>query len=190
MSTRSMIGKVNADNTFTAIYCHSDGYLSYNGAILLGHWADTEKIQALMDLGDISSLGTVIGEEHSFDDYEDMHDGERWCKAYGRDRGEKNVGSKTFDSFKDFCDKKLGDTWCEYLYVMSADGTWHYAYLGDRGFTSIEELTQLTKEEIFDYATSERIIDIYQDQEVAMACEIAGWDVPEDVAERLADRRE
>ena len=37
MSTRSYIAKQIGDNQFHTIYCHSDGYLTHNGAMLLDH---------------------------------------------------------------------------------------------------------------------------------------------------------
>ena len=67
MSTRSRIAKLNDDGSIRVIYCHSDGYLSYNGRILLEHYTDPAKVDALLDLGDISSLGEEIGEQHPFD---------------------------------------------------------------------------------------------------------------------------
>lgn len=39
MSTRSLICKEQQDGTYYGIYCHSDGYLTYNGAMLLDHYS-------------------------------------------------------------------------------------------------------------------------------------------------------
>ena len=35
MSTRSSIGIKRKDGTIECIYCHSDGYLEYNGKLIL-----------------------------------------------------------------------------------------------------------------------------------------------------------
>ena len=43
MSTRSHIGIWNEDGSLDVIYCHWDGYPSYNGAVLLHHYQDPEK---------------------------------------------------------------------------------------------------------------------------------------------------
>ena len=51
MSTRSTIALEYADGTVHQIYCHHDGYLSYNGIRLYQHWQDPFKVRDLMDLG-------------------------------------------------------------------------------------------------------------------------------------------
>lgn len=56
MSTRSLIAKENDDGTFRTVYCHHDGYLTYNGAMLLDHYNTPERIDKLLDLGDLSFL--------------------------------------------------------------------------------------------------------------------------------------
>jgi len=55
MATRSRIG-YRQNNVVTSAYCHYDGYLSYNGRMLLEHYTDEEKVKALVGLGYISSL--------------------------------------------------------------------------------------------------------------------------------------
>jgi hypothetical protein len=59
MSTRSLIF-ILENNTYHGIYCHSDGYPSGNGSILLHNYQDIKKIKQLINLGDISHLGTTI----------------------------------------------------------------------------------------------------------------------------------
>lgn len=56
MSTNSSISMLNDDGTVTSIYCHWDGYLSYNGRILYDHYNDKEKVKQLIALGSLSSL--------------------------------------------------------------------------------------------------------------------------------------
>jgi hypothetical protein len=60
----------------------------------LNHYNDQEKIEALLELGDLSKLGSMLGEKHDFDD--SLKDE---CTAYGRDRGESNTE-------KHFCNNK------------------------------------------------------------------------------------
>lgn len=70
MSTRSHIGIWNEDGSLDVIYCHWDGYPSYNGALLLHHYQDPEKIRELIALGDISSLAESVKPvegEHTFE---------------------------------------------------------------------------------------------------------------------------
>ena len=58
MSTRSMIAKQIAEDEYLAVYCHQDGYLSHNGALLLDCYNTPEKVDALLALGELSHLGT------------------------------------------------------------------------------------------------------------------------------------
>jgi len=61
-----------------------NGYPSNNGRILLDHYQDEDKIDTLLSLGALSSLGPEIGEQHDFEDKARSE----WCMAYCRDRGE------------------------------------------------------------------------------------------------------
>jgi hypothetical protein len=56
MATRSTIS-IETPEGIRSIYCHFDGYLDHNGKILKEHYDTAEKVNALIDLGDISSLG-------------------------------------------------------------------------------------------------------------------------------------
>ena len=89
MATRSTIGIIdNRTGVVTSIYCHWDGYPEHNGEILVEHWSDPAKIQDLMVLGDLSKLREGIDDS----------------TAYGRDRGETDVGSQTHDSLGEWLD--------------------------------------------------------------------------------------
>lgn len=111
MATRSHIGVRNLDGTVDYIYCHYDGYPENNGKILTTHYQDMDKVNALMKLGDLSSLDAEIGEKHDFDNRV-----RGWCHAYGRDRGEKNVGVST-TTFA----KLLSDDNVDYFYLFDGD---------------------------------------------------------------------
>ena len=91
MSTRSYIAKQIDTNKYLTIYCHSDGYLTYNGAMLIDYYNTEEKVDALLKLGNISFLEKKLypdpGKEHSFD-YDKRQEGV--VVAYGRDRGDKD----------------------------------------------------------------------------------------------------
>lgn len=122
MSTRSNIGIITADRLVEMIYCHSDGYPSYNGRILLENWSNTEAVRNLMRLGDISSLGEKIGEEHDFNDYT-IAQKNHWTRAYGRDRGETGIESR-----KKLTVAKALASMEEFLYLWDAEfGTWFYS---------------------------------------------------------------
>lgn len=120
MGTRSRIGVMHGD-IVKSVYCHWDGYLEHNGAILLERY-NSAKANNLVALGNISSLGNNIdppdGAEHSFDTpHNDT------TVFYGRDRSEANQEWKvahTFEEFLDQCDH----CGAEYYYIMR-DGVWY-----------------------------------------------------------------
>ena len=54
MSTRCYIAKQAGAGKYRTIYCHSDGYPEGVGQTLLTYYGYPEKIDQLLDLGDIS----------------------------------------------------------------------------------------------------------------------------------------
>ena len=110
MGTSSTIAIENADGTVTGIYCHWDGYLSNNGAILQENYTTEEQVRELIALGDLSSLGETVGTKHDFDNAPRNE-----CNAYGRDRGEKDVGPASYDTYANFLDV-IGKEF-DYLFV-------------------------------------------------------------------------
>ena len=145
MGTRSMIAIQNPySKDIRAVYCHWDGYLEHNGAILQKHYSNSPKVNNLIALGDLSSLRPEIGEKHAFSQldlceadreaYEAQHGNS--CTFYGRDRGETGVEFKVFKSLAEATDYY---TWSEYFYCFKyskADdyqtGEWHYKQEGGR----------------------------------------------------------
>jgi len=111
MATRSYIGVRNLDASIDYIYCHFDGYPDHNGKILTEYYADMDKVNALMKLGDLSVLGEQIGEKHDFNKRT-----RGWCLAYGRDRGESNVSVRT-GNYKEL----INDQNVDYVYVFDGD---------------------------------------------------------------------
>ena len=87
MATRSNIAMKTVEGKIVSVYCHWDGYVANNGKILLENYTDASKIEALVALGSISSLGTVIGEQQDFNDRSTQNDD--WTLFYSRDRGER-----------------------------------------------------------------------------------------------------
>jgi hypothetical protein len=118
MATRSTIALEYADGTIDQIYCHWDGYLSHNGTILQKNYQDPFKVQVMMQLGDLSSLGDDIGEQHDFAQAADYAN----CTFYGRDRGETDIKA---NRFKDFEDYKANHQYEEYEYILRRDGNWY-----------------------------------------------------------------
>ena len=115
MATNSTISLFLEDqNKFMTVYCHSDGYLSWNGNILKEYYTTKEKVKQLLSYGEMSSLGSKIEPDmdypHSFEERQ-----KDVTVYYGRDRGETNV------EFEILTGKELFDDLCEYNYVFMND---------------------------------------------------------------------
>ena len=73
MSTNSTIAVQHLDGTVSAVYCHWDGYLSYNGRILIDHYNSLEMAERLVDNGNISLLGDTIDTTKFFQEHETVY---------------------------------------------------------------------------------------------------------------------
>jgi len=111
MATRSRIAIENQDGTVTSVYCHWDGYLAGVGKTLFEHY-DREKLEKLIELGDISSLG-----ESTID-----------TVAYHRDRNE-DLHLQTFPNVEDLFDYGF-ESGIEYIYCLVQNGIWLVNKLG------------------------------------------------------------
>ena len=146
MSTRSNIAILNNDGTVTAIYCHWDGYVEYNGRILSEHYQEVEKVKELISGGDLSSLRQKIkpAGEHSFENpQEDV------CIYYHRDRDEQweQTKPKTYESIIQLYEE-LEDSWIEYLYIYIG-GDWYYLCINAESTLKLSHL----KSEFKNYQT-------------------------------------
>ena len=120
MSTRSRIGILKKDGSIDSIYCHLDGYPEWVGAKLYQKYNNVDKINRLIELGDISHLEDNLEPDptkiHQFG-----HDTEQKnvVVAYHRDRNENWEYTKphhfnNMKEFKTFC--KHSDQEFAYLY--------------------------------------------------------------------------
>ena len=119
MGTRSSIA-IKTEDGIKAIYCHWDGYVDHNGKILKEFYNTTDKVKELIALGDLSRLGTEIGDVHPFDkkhEEPELDLTNNWCMAYGRDRGETGTEAQTFESISDWVEAEA-ERWCEYFYLF------------------------------------------------------------------------
>jgi hypothetical protein len=133
MATRSYIGVRNTDASVDYIYCHFDGYPDHNGKILTEHYSNINRVNELLNLGDLSVLGQFIGEKMDFD--KRIQD---TCLAYGRDRGESNVDKKNSGY-----DELITDQNVDYVYVFDGDywechSTWNPELINLYNTTSSE----------------------------------------------------
>lgn len=138
MSTRSFIAKQIGKDAYLTVYCHSDGYLTHNGALLLDCYNTPEQVDELLKLGDLSYLAESLYPNpdypHSFD-YGERQSGV--TVAYGRDRGDKDVAAVRMTM------AQLDDpnNWTEYVYIFTQENEWKYFAAGHSqdGLRSVEK---------------------------------------------------
>lgn len=129
MSTRSIIAIKNSDGTYKSVYCHSDGYPSYNGRMLKTYYNTEAQARALISLGGISIIKERLapnpGERHGFE-YDERAEGV--TVAYHRDRKEPleiynyNLFGQVVEAAKDCC--------AAFVYLFK-DGKWYYSSTAD-----------------------------------------------------------
>jgi hypothetical protein len=123
MGTRSTIALEFADGTVEQVYCHWDGYLAHNGQILQNYYINPFVLRDLIDMGDISSLGKIVGTKHPFSPHEgdtqkalyEAAQAQGATTFYGRDRGETGIDAR---KFKDYEDYKANHQYEEYDYIL------------------------------------------------------------------------
>lgn len=99
---------------YAGIYLHFDGGPNKCLKILRDHYTDPAKVNELISLGNLSSLGPNIGTQHDFDL---CPDGE--CNFYGRDYGEDDTNAVSGNDVNDVARKIDAD----YCYIFN-NGTW------------------------------------------------------------------
>jgi hypothetical protein len=120
MATRSRIAIENENGSVKSIYCHFDGYLSGVGKTLFNHY-DKEKLEKLIELGDISSL----------------EDSPESTVAYCRDRGE-DLNITTFSDMGELFENGL-NSGVEYIYCLTRNGTWLMNSYGSNQISFLQE---------------------------------------------------
>jgi len=125
MATRSRIAIENESGIVKSIYCHFDGYIDGVGKVLFEHY-DKEKLEKLIELGDISSLGTSTED----------------TVAYCRDRGEDHH-STDYLSVEGLFELGFGSS-VEYVYCLTKDGIW---LVNEQGSSTVEYLKEAMEEE-------------------------------------------
>ena len=118
MGTRSMI-IIEEEGHYCGVYCHWDGYLEHNGAILLDHYRDAQQVEALIGGGDLSSLAKDLPNCATF-----KSRGDQW----------ENIKPAECTSLIDMM-KVAEGCGCEFVYVFNRKvAQWRYAERGAQFF--------------------------------------------------------
>ena len=144
MSTRAAIGMLMPDWTIKAIYLHQDGcpFESGAGGVLAQHYTTTERVEMLLALGDLSSLGAKI-----FPDAKTPHS---WANpqpdvtvAFHRDRGDDYNPPVVFSDLYEYETKSSEVFGAEFLYLF-VDDQWIVCDLYDtpREWEELEDILQ------------------------------------------------
>lgn len=122
MSTHCLVAKMNKDGSIDAIYVHFDGYLEEAGRILCEYYEDEQKVNDLLNLGDLSFIGPVPKSdpimwkkscpEPPYSEY---------CRAY-KDRGQ--TAPKKHYSADTPIQKVIKDYDCGMYNYLWVDGEW------------------------------------------------------------------
>jgi hypothetical protein len=102
MATPCTITAQMSDGKFRSIYCHYDGNIEHVGKILAENYTSQDKIESLIALGNLASLGETTDSHpnHSF-----ANPIAGYCGAYVRDAGEPNTAStKGYDTHREALD--------------------------------------------------------------------------------------
>ena len=154
MSTRCRIGIENKDGTITSIYCHHDGYPEVVGEILVNHYTTEEKIRKLLELGDMSSLGTEpvenlrgwetpkAGTADWLKAYMELHP-ENQCVIY-KTRGE-DCPAKTHKDIEEY-QRHSRDCWGEYAYLFK-NNEWFVLEYDDAELKPVECVLEKDEED-------------------------------------------
>ena len=136
MSTNAVIGMQFHDGSVKSIYLHWDGYPSHAGAVLIEHYLDANKVDMLINLGDISFLGPevldapkeVLGTDEVYD----------FTSAYHRDKGEEFNPPRIFTSTYLWLRDAMNNTSAQYGYLYEVRKGWVYYDLHRPQAQSIE----------------------------------------------------
>jgi hypothetical protein len=131
MSTNSSITMKMSEDNYKTIYCHWDGYLEGVGRTLFDHYQDKEKVEELINNGDISSLekSPYTTEGHTFDKPVNGY-----TVFYGRDRGETDVEAINCVSLIDVMSRNKQEF--NYYY----DGNKWFLINDDKSITSLAKI--------------------------------------------------
>ncbi len=134
MGTRCIIAKEQSDGSVRTVFCFLDGYPAAVGQVLLDHYREEASIDALLDLGCLSSVGASAKapipyrrlSKMSINRWKRGEDGARITKileerciiAAGAEAAMNHYDSSGMDEFR----AKLAETDARFLYLWGEGG--------------------------------------------------------------------
>lgn len=139
MSTHSFIAKKVGADQYKSIYCHFDGYPSHVGLLLCKYYNTEEKLDELLALGDLGSLGSDLKSRGVEDIGNRTH-------AFGRDCGETDCEAQIRSLHEMAYDV------IDYIYILDENEKWQYckARYIQEGFSDLKELLMQRLPDEFD----------------------------------------
>lgn len=119
--TRFLIAKQVGPDAYRTIAGLCDGYLEYTGTILLEHYNTPEKVDKLLDLGDIHYLGKELDWPAGTTLAEKL-DSKNGTIAFARDHGDTAVAADML-TLRDLDDPRC---WNDYIYIFTEANQWAY----------------------------------------------------------------
>jgi hypothetical protein len=123
MSTRSNIVVEGSDGKFRASYVHFDGYA--HEETLNVHYTTNEKADALIAIGDMSSLSETP----------------EGCSAYS---GEEKKNAKEYDNWIEYLSETIKNSWIEFVYLWlrkEGEGKWFKLHISALRYPKFYEVT-------------------------------------------------
>lgn len=124
MSTRSRVGIKEKDGTVRSVYIHWDGYVAGVGRALYEYYRNADKIEQLINLGDMSSIGREIKE----------------CEPYTQRGEDLNITTESLASFK----KNWACCGEEYVYLYT-DGRWMVNSIYEDEWKPLDSLIEVSR---------------------------------------------
>lgn len=119
MSSPAAVGVEYAEGAIRYIVVNYDGYPDDMGVDLITHYTDAEKLEALLDLGELSSLGDTL----------------ETCDAYHRDHEEPLTSAHEVLGRAGYVTSAVEDGWALWTYLFTDSG-W-LIYSTHRGWQSL-----------------------------------------------------
>lgn len=140
IGTKAFIAKQQENGKYRTIFCQLDGYPEVVGATLVECYNTPDKVEALLDIGDIYTLGKKLAPDPNSP--HNREDG--WQKdvtvAFGRDWEESGVEAREYT-----LDELIGDydstEIIEFSYVFTEEHGWQFCPLldYDPDFSDLQE---------------------------------------------------